>query len=63
MRADGHYCRPEVMDWCEANGVDCVSGLTSFNGIDGGINGRSVLSLGLTPLNLLVFRLDLGYRF
>ena len=34
-----------------------------FNGIDDGINGRSVLSLGLTPLNLLVFRLDLGYRF
>lgn len=28
MRADGHYCRPEVMDWCEANGVDYVFGLT-----------------------------------
>ena len=42
------------MEWCEANGVDCVSGRTSFNGIDDGINGRSVLSLGLTPLNLLV---------
>src|SRR5918994_799539 len=22
------YCRPEVMDWCEANGVDYVFGLT-----------------------------------
>jgi hypothetical protein len=28
MRADGHYCRPEVMDWCEENGVDYIFGLT-----------------------------------
>src|SRR5918993_135492 len=28
IRGDGHYCRPEVMDWCEANGVDYVFGLT-----------------------------------
>jgi hypothetical protein len=27
IRGDGHYCRPEVMDWCEANGVDYVFGL------------------------------------
>ena len=26
--ATGHYCRPEVMDWCEAHGVDYVFGLT-----------------------------------
>ena len=28
IRGDGHYGRPEVMDWCEANGVDYVFGLT-----------------------------------
>src|SRR6188472_817802 len=27
IRGDGHYCRPEVMDWCEAHGVDYVFGL------------------------------------
>lgn len=28
IRGDGHYCRPEVMGWCEANGVDYLFGLT-----------------------------------
>jgi hypothetical protein len=28
IRGDGHYCRPEVMDWCEAHGVDYIFGLT-----------------------------------
>jgi hypothetical protein len=28
IRGDGHYCRPEVMDWCEVQGVDYVFGLT-----------------------------------
>jgi hypothetical protein len=28
IRGDGHYGRPEVMDWCEANGIDYVFGLT-----------------------------------
>ena len=27
IRGDGHYGRPEVMDWCESNGVDYVLGL------------------------------------
>jgi hypothetical protein len=27
IRGDGHYGRPEVMDWCEANGVDYILGL------------------------------------
>jgi hypothetical protein len=27
IRGDGHYGRPEVMDWCETNGVDYVLGL------------------------------------
>ena len=26
-RGDGHYGRPEVMAWCEANGVDYIFGL------------------------------------
>ena len=28
FRGDGHYARPEAMDWCETNGVDYVFGLT-----------------------------------
>jgi hypothetical protein len=28
IRGDGHYGRPEVMDWCEAHGVDYIFGLT-----------------------------------
>lgn len=27
IRGDGHYGRPEVMSWCEANGVDYILGL------------------------------------
>ena len=27
IRGDGHYGRPEVMAWCEANGVDYIFGL------------------------------------
>ena len=27
MRGDGHYGRPEVMAWCEANAVDYIFGL------------------------------------
>ena len=27
IRGDGHYGRPEVMVWCEANGVDYILGL------------------------------------
>src|SRR5918994_1878636 len=27
IRGDGHYGRPEVLDWCEDNGVDYVFGL------------------------------------
>jgi hypothetical protein len=27
IRADSHYACPEVLDWCEANGVDYVFGL------------------------------------
>jgi Transposase DDE domain group 1 len=27
LRADSHYCGPEVLDWCRANGVDYVLGV------------------------------------
>ena len=27
IRGDGHYGRPEVMAWCEANGLDYIFGL------------------------------------
>jgi hypothetical protein len=27
IRGDGHYGRPEIMAWCEANGVDYIFGL------------------------------------
>jgi hypothetical protein len=29
VRGDGHYGRPEVMTWCEANGVSYILGLSS----------------------------------
>jgi hypothetical protein len=27
LRADSHYCSPEVLDWCRANGIDYVLGV------------------------------------
>ncbi len=27
LRADSHYCGPEVLDWCRANGVDTILGV------------------------------------
>jgi hypothetical protein len=27
FRGDSHYCRPEAMEWCEANGIDHIFGL------------------------------------
>ncbi len=27
LRADSHYCGPEVLDWCRANGVDYLLGV------------------------------------
>jgi hypothetical protein len=27
IRGDSHYCRPEVMEWCDENGIDFVFGL------------------------------------
>ncbi len=31
VRADGHYACPEVLDWCEAEGIDYVLGLPTSN--------------------------------
>ena len=31
FRGDGHYARPEAMQWCEDNGVDYVFGLAGSN--------------------------------
>ncbi len=27
LRADSHYCCPEVLDWCRANGIDFILGV------------------------------------
>src|SRR6202522_1689539 len=27
LRADSHYCGPEVLDWCRANGLDYILGI------------------------------------
>jgi len=34
IRGDGHYGRPEVMAWCEANGVDYILGLPGNAALD-----------------------------
>ena len=33
IRGDSHYGRPEVMAWCEANGVDYILGLAGNNAV------------------------------
>src|SRR5580693_792569 len=34
IRGDGHYGRPEVMAWCEANGIDYIFGLAGNAAVD-----------------------------
>ena len=34
IRGDSHYSRPEVMAWCEANGVDYIFGLAGNAVVD-----------------------------
>jgi len=34
IRGDGHYGRPEVMEWCEANGIDYLFGLPGNTVLD-----------------------------
>ena len=39
VRADSHYACPEVLDWCEANGLDYVFGLTPTNTLKHHVGG------------------------
>src|ERR1700709_148322 len=39
IRGDGHYGRPEVMDWCEDNGVAYVFGLTGTKALAAKVEG------------------------
>jgi Transposase DDE domain group 1 len=32
LRADSHYCCPEVLDWCRANGLDYILGVAPKEG-------------------------------
>lgn len=41
IRGDGHYGRPEVMDWCEANGVDYLFGLPGNGVLDRLVDGAA----------------------
>jgi Transposase DDE domain group 1 len=34
IRGDGHYARPQVMEWCEENGIDFVFGLPGNTVLD-----------------------------
>jgi Transposase DDE domain group 1 len=34
IRGDGHYARPEVMEWCDNNGIDFVFGLPGNTVLD-----------------------------
>jgi hypothetical protein len=34
IRGDGHYGRPEIMAWCEANDIDYVFGLPGNKVLD-----------------------------
>ena len=40
IRGDSHYGRPEVMDWCEANGVDYIFGLTGTKALAAKVERR-----------------------
>jgi hypothetical protein len=39
LRGDSHYCCPEVLDWCRANGVDYVLGVALTTTLRGHIEG------------------------
>ena len=41
FRGDGHYARPEAMDWCEASGVDYVFGLTGTPALAKKVDGTA----------------------
>jgi Transposase DDE domain group 1 len=39
VRADSHYACPEVLDWCEANGLDYIFGLTPTSALKRHVGG------------------------
>src|SRR5450759_5109222 len=46
LRADSHYCSPEVLDWCRANGLDYILGVApTYRGSrgrhEGALRGRA----------------------
>jgi hypothetical protein len=45
VRGDGHYGRPEVLDWCEANGIGYIFGLVTNQALTGMIAERAVAAM------------------
>ncbi|HKN41541.1 MAG TPA: IS1380 family transposase [Sphingomicrobium sp.] len=39
LRADSHYCCPEVLDWCRANGLDYILGVAPTSTLQRHIEG------------------------
>ena len=39
LRADSHYCCPEVLDWCHANGLDYILGVAPTSTLQRHIEG------------------------
>src|SRR5277367_3707463 len=47
LRADSHYCGPEVLDWCRANGLDYILGVaptTTARKVGAALSGSSPAS-------------------
>jgi Transposase DDE domain group 1 len=45
LRADSHYACPEVLDWCEANGIDYILGLTPTSTLKRHVGGLEASTL------------------
>src|SRR5690348_14761103 len=41
IRGDGHYSRPQVMAWCEENGIDFVFGLPGNAVLDNAVEATA----------------------
>ena len=41
FRGDGHYARPEAMEWCERNGVDYVFGLPGTKPLSNKVDAKA----------------------
>src|SRR5450756_1448889 len=54
LRADSHYCSPEVLDWCRANGLDYILGVaptTTLRRHIGDIEASTKARFDATPKN------------